>query len=345
MPSTPRLGLPYPALSDIADVPADMGELALQLDTSVPYGQGPIANRPISTPGSPGIQGRVYLATDSTPYVLSVDHGTGWQNVGVIAAGSIGTTELADRSVTGIKIALETILDENVASGAIGTTEIADLAVTAAKIAAALKPSQGAGASTEALRALGVGPGLALGYNDIPNLYRVGTLAARPAANSVGAGTIYWATDQDATYRSDGAAWVRFGARAGDLVMTLNSSAEPGRVLCQGQVWPAIDGIYTDLYTKWGGSNLPDLRGRVPVVVSPGGKALVDTVRDNDGRAANLRSISHRHQQDPQTSYKDVAAGTSGSQWTGDVRTGYTSGDSDNTDYPAFYVVNAEAKL
>lgn len=44
MPSTPILALPYPALSDPADVPTDMAELAARLDQVTPIGRG--ANLP-----------------------------------------------------------------------------------------------------------------------------------------------------------------------------------------------------------------------------------------------------------------------------------------------------------
>jgi len=159
--TTSRLLLPYPELTDIADVPADMHELALALDGAAIYSQGPLVSRPVSTPGSPGIAGRFYRSTDETPSVLYVDTGTGWISVGSIAAGSIGTLQLADRSVTGIKIALLTILAENIAAGAVTADKIPDLAITAAKLAAALKPSQGASASDEALRALGAAAGKA----------------------------------------------------------------------------------------------------------------------------------------------------------------------------------------
>lgn len=161
MGTTARLLLPYPELTDIADVPADMHELALALDGAAIYSQGPLVSRPVSSSGVPGISGRFYRSTDENPSVLYADTGTGWVSVGSIAEGSIGTLQLADRSVTGIKIALLTILAENIAAGAVTADKIPDLAITAAKLAASLKPSQGAAGSDEALRALGTAAGKA----------------------------------------------------------------------------------------------------------------------------------------------------------------------------------------
>lgn len=82
--------------------------------------------------------------------------------------------------------------------------------------------------------------------------------------------------------------------------------------------------------------NVPDFRGRLPVsAAGSGGKALVDAVGDNDGRAQNLRSISHRHH---------VTAGDAGNQNLGgqnntlDIQLQATTGDANNDDYPAFLV-------
>jgi hypothetical protein len=49
----------------------------------------------------------------------------------------------------------------------------------------------------------------------IANGHRTGTLAARPAANAVSAGTLYFAADNGFVYRSDGAAWTLMSSRAG----------------------------------------------------------------------------------------------------------------------------------
>lgn len=162
MGETSRLKLPYPELPDIADVPQDMKELATALDIMTPYGQGPQANRPVSTPGTPGLAGRLYLNTDTQPNPrLDIDLGTGWQTVGYIADGSIGTAQLADHSVTRIKLAMPAVGDTEIYDGAVVSAKLADGAVIAEKVSSTLRPSQGAGGSTEALRALGTQPGMA----------------------------------------------------------------------------------------------------------------------------------------------------------------------------------------
>jgi len=71
--TTARLGLRYPVLSDTADVPRDVGNLAADIDNAAIFGVGFIASRPVSTSGSPGIAGRLYHATD-----LGIDKGDLW---------------------------------------------------------------------------------------------------------------------------------------------------------------------------------------------------------------------------------------------------------------------------
>lgn len=89
--------------------------------------------------------------------------------------------------------------------------------------------------------------------------------------------------------------------------------------------------------------NLPDLRGRVAVGRSPGGKADVDTLGDSDGLSSNLRSISHHH---------TVTADTAGSTRQGDGGNPNvtnaplsTSGDGNNLDKPAYIVLNYIVKF
>ena len=84
--------------------------------------------------------------------------------------------------------------------------------------------------------------------------------------------------------------------------------------------------------------NLPDQRGRVPVGVSPGGKELVHALGHNDGRAQNLRGISHHHT----GVYISSANNHLGTSAGSDI--GSTSGDADNTDYPAYLVLNLFVK-
>lgn len=84
MLSSTRRGIVYPNTnrSDSADVPRDISALVAALEVDVIYGQGTLASRPVSTPGSPGVQGRVFAATDFTPQTLWYDYGTGWFAIG-----------------------------------------------------------------------------------------------------------------------------------------------------------------------------------------------------------------------------------------------------------------------
>jgi microcystin-dependent protein len=187
------------------------------------------------------------------------------------------------------------------------------------------------------------------------------TLANIPAASALPGG-LFYATNQDALYRSDGASWTRVGpGRAGDLFLTLNSVAETGRILLQGQAWPGTTGIYADLWTKWGAAyptTLPDMRGRMPVVL--GTHADVNAIGDNDGTAVGARRPKHKHvvndpghhhtigieQSDGAGSVADQAR--TGTSDTSTNTTGITVGPqtgSEPVDGPAWFTVNIEAKL
>ena len=123
MPSaTTRLALPYPLNADAVDVPGDIGALATALDNVVPYSQGVVGSRPVSTGGSPGIQGRRYYATDEG--IEYLDTGSSWI-VSARSAGSIAGTELANSAVTAGKLA----------SDAVTTAKILNANVTDAKLA------------------------------------------------------------------------------------------------------------------------------------------------------------------------------------------------------------------
>lgn len=130
---------------------------------------------------------------------------------------------------------------------------------------------------------------------------RIGLYSARPVANSVPAGTSYYATDKDVPYISDGSAWFREDTAPGDIFVTLNTSAATGRVLLQGQTISRT-GLNDELFAKWGTAyntggeagtdfRLPDMRGRVPVDL--GTHADVSTLGNNDGVAVANRRPKH----------------------------------------------------
>lgn len=85
---TTRFGLPKPDSdnSESPAGPAEIGALADAIDSNMAgYSSGILSSRPVSTSGSPGIDGRLYYVKgDSTPGnngVLWLDFGTGWVTV------------------------------------------------------------------------------------------------------------------------------------------------------------------------------------------------------------------------------------------------------------------------
>ena len=100
-------------------------------------------------------------------------------------------------------------------------------------------------------------------------------------------------------------------------------------------------GTHTLTYAPYGVSGstnfkTPDLLGRVPVGDSAGGAALVKTMGLHDDRASNIRSINHRH---GITTGDSGAQGGVGENNTTGIQSTVTSGDANNTDYPAFLSV------
>lgn len=84
MLTSARRGIVYPNpnRADTADVPRDFLSLVTALEVDLIYGQGTLAARPTSTGGSPGIQGRMYQASDQSPKSFWWDNGTGWDQIG-----------------------------------------------------------------------------------------------------------------------------------------------------------------------------------------------------------------------------------------------------------------------
>lgn len=148
MITSPRRGISHPALdrSDPPDIPAHIQILIDALELDVFYRQDIIANRPVSTVGTPGVIGRVFFSTDETPRTLYWDYGTGWQAIGSLGAGSVGTLQLVDASVTTVKLADSsvtsakivdgTITGADIAAGSVTSSHIADGTIVAADIAA-----------------------------------------------------------------------------------------------------------------------------------------------------------------------------------------------------------------
>lgn len=93
--------------------------------------------------------------------------------------------------------------------------------------------------------------------------------------------------------------------------------------------------------------NVPDTRGRVPVGHSPSGAAAVDVLGENDGRAQNIRSVSHRHNLLDGAGnpvYSGGAGAPDGAVPGGTANTGapaFTTGDGNNFNSAAYLVGGA----
>lgn len=128
--STPR-GFRYPLNSDAPNIQTHMGNLATDIDNQ--FIQSTAAARPAA-----GVVGRQHRATDTG--AVSLDIGSAWVDI--------------------------TNPDNTTVERASGVMQVKDGGITAAKIANALKPSGGAAAGTEALRALGTTASTAAAGND-----------------------------------------------------------------------------------------------------------------------------------------------------------------------------------
>lgn len=115
---------------------------------------------PAGSTGARGDAGPGVAAGGAQNQILAknsvTDYDTVWIDVPGLAAGSVGTTQLADSSVTSARIADGTIVQADIADNQIGY----------ARIISSLKPSGGAGNTSEALRALGTTSGTAAAGND-----------------------------------------------------------------------------------------------------------------------------------------------------------------------------------
>lgn len=163
MPNTAIHALPYPTLPAAGpgpDVPADLKTALDAVDTKLtPYSQGLLSARPAF-----GKTGQRYRATDTG--LIYLDIGAAWIVEGPIPpSNSVGTLQLIDDAVTRAKMADNSVGTTEIIDGHVQNAKLGDGAVNAVKVAASLKPSGGASAATEALRALGVVAGTALAGN------------------------------------------------------------------------------------------------------------------------------------------------------------------------------------
>lgn len=147
MPTTTRLGIPYPSGSDpISEGDDNFQDIAELLDDiAVSYIKDVIANRPAAAQ-----EGLLFISTDEGR--VYADTGSAWIKLWEAPDGGIVTAKLADDAVTPAKLA----------DSAVETAALDDEAVTGAKINPALKPSGSAAPGDEALRALGYTAGKAM---------------------------------------------------------------------------------------------------------------------------------------------------------------------------------------
>lgn len=133
-----------------------------------------------------------------------------------------------------------------------------------------------------------------------------GVLASRPTASS-NSGKLYYATDQDVLYFSNGTSWTRLGNPAGATTFMFASVSVPtGWVRYDGSSLPGSTGIYADLATHLGGTTTPDTRGRTPV--DKGTHTDVDTVGKDEGVA----TVGNRRQK--HRTSNALTGGTTGGQ-------------------------------
>jgi hypothetical protein len=307
---TTRLRLPYPALTDTADGPAAFQALAVALDIAAIDDQGAFSARPVSSPAQPGIKGRYYWATDQA--ILYRDNGTGYDPV-TISAPVDGDSDVPSLRTMGAGSHQACAGDDPRLSD---QRVPLDNSVTGAKVHTSLKPSGGASAATESLRALGSdagmsAPGIHAAYHrpsfnggvspidyTLVNLF--GTKNARVNRDPTTAPSLTWfETDTGDYYTSDGTQWIRIVQHTlqGPTYMPITNFPPAGPtdgqeiyiVINSRTVWHVrYDAAESSQY-KWKciGRQEPmyaSAAGSIPLPVSPGAVAQVQLPRSGEYR-------------------------------------------------------------
>lgn len=273
---------PVAARTDAADVPLYVRNIVAALEAKgVQYGQGTLAARPAASTA-----GRLYYATDQSPPKVYMDTGAAWNEIGTLAAGAIGTTQIADNSITNPKMADDSVGAAEIIADSVGSSEIAPQAVTSAEIANALKPSSGAGAGTEALRALGTAAGTAA----------AGAHAAQHASGGADPLTVTMAMLEalivQALPQPGDIKWVGYNVVAG--------SEPTGWLLADGRA--VSRATFSALFTKYGVThgagdgvntfNLPDIRGKSPVGIGQGAGLTLRTIGQTGGEELHVSTVN-----------------------------------------------------
>jgi hypothetical protein len=170
-------------------------------------------------------------------------------------------------------------------------------------------------------------------------------LANLPAANTVPAGTRFFATDQVAEYLGNGTSWARLSVPAGVTSICLLATADAGHILLQGQAWPSTSGIYADLYAKFGGATLPDFRQLVPVGFKSGDVDF-GTLLGTGGEKKHTLTVNEINHHHTVPTHVDFPEGSTPNQ----PAVGNTSGPIldlpiGHNNLQPFIVVNYQAKL
>ena len=313
MATTTRLGLRYPILSDSADVPRDIGNLAADIDKAAIFGVGTLASRPVSAPGTPGISGRYYYANDAGAALgdLWFDYGTGYRKVALFttddklyfgadvilyrsAADRLKTDDLIDATLLALatKVKAGTPVDADWATAPPDGTVVADstTSILWVRIGGAWVRSGGpptAHVSTHE-------PG---GSDPLP----VDAAADTGSLRTLGTGP------QQAAPGNDSRILNAMVAEPGDLKWSARQTPGIGWLLCDGTAVSrtTYSALFAAIGTAYGPGdgtttfNLPDFRGRAPIGV--GTHAEVNARGMNDGVAVANRRPRHKHTvNDPQ---------------------------------------------
>lgn len=220
MPLTARLKIPLPAEADIPDVPQGWLNAATVLDTLAPIDAGPLSSEPISSGGTPGIKGRLFIVTDqSNSPRLDVDTGTSWFTAG---QGLVPALHAATHRYNGTDPLVEL---KPVTKNAAYNAVVGDMVLMTGTNAVALPSAPAADGAQIAVCALTTGVGVnSTGTDTITNNFTstgLSILTVRP-------GSIAFFTYHIGVWycRSNGTAqWVAIGLGTG---VTGGSSYVPG---------------------------------------------------------------------------------------------------------------------
>jgi len=267
-----QISYPNPDRSDSADVPLYIGNLVASQEQDVFFGQGALAARPTSTSGSPGIPGRIYVATDQTPHQLFWDYGTGWDAIGV---PTLGGPDVPSATTVPVSASTHRIT---------GSVTIDSISAASPQLGQTVRFLFQA---TVAVRHNGGGSG---------NIRLSGGLAAGFVAGEVldlvFDGTNWVEHSRSARYLSGQGGIIMPGSTPATGMLAEDGSAVSRTTYAalfanQGTAFGAGDGSTT--------FNTADSRGRLDVGLASGGHPDVNAIGLTDGAALASRRVRHKH--------------------------------------------------